>query len=530
MALQDIQKSFEEMQKRLQTEGITDASGKVLVKAGEYNPATNTISAENLKKYNEAANIPPPPNDTYDYNSIINSGNAQLGITSGNNNIPDYLKSYLESMPQPTNPMDTYNQVSSQAGLEEKQKAVNESQTKVNALKAQLAGITAETQAGELAMKGEGLNMAGATARNITRERQAAIRALPIQAQILAEQATLTGNQDLLSQAQDKINTVFQIQTNYQKQINDYNQKKIDAVYNYATKEQQDRLDAKKEEDTREYNLMVNNLNQAQNWATTAITNGQGALASQIMALDPNDANYQTKLAQLAGQIKIQEDLDYKELPDGRAVMVDKRGNIIKVISGGAGEELELPKGTPAEIKNSSTITNIISNSKIGQGTKTVLANILGVINASEDLAKANQLKGFKGVSPLNSLLNMKIPFTDISIVPFRQALKSKEAIQSEGYINAINLKVQQWASGAALTKQQTEQVERFTPKMTDTDNAVRTKLNNLTNFMYTQAKSALQSEGIKYTPEQVNLFEIYDLWKKASPAERKEIETLINQ
>jgi len=70
------------------------------------------------------------------------------------------------------------------------------------------------------------------------------------------------------------------------------------------TKQEQRQWDTKEKQETRDYNMMINNLNQAQTWATSAISQGQGSLAGQIMALDPKSANYQVELGRLASQIK----------------------------------------------------------------------------------------------------------------------------------------------------------------------------------------------------------------------------------
>ena len=130
----------------------------------------------------------------------------------------------------------------------------------------------------------------------------------------------------------------------------------------------------------------------------------------------------------------------------------------------------------PNEQKNNLILTNILK-SKMGQGTRTNIANTLGVINAAEDLASIAQAGKFTGVSPLRAILDFRVPlpFTDLSIpIPFRQSLKKKGTATTEGYIEAVNLMVQRWASGAALTEAQTEQVGRFTPRVTDTDGKVR--------------------------------------------------------
>lgn len=177
----------------------------------------------------------------------------------------------------------------------------------------------------------------------------------------------------------------------------------------------------------------------------------------------------------------------------------------------------------PAQLRNETVLTALLGNKKIAAGTRTQIANQLGVIKAVKSLAEARQTSGFKGISPLNTILNFKVPIIGAGI-PFREAAKSKEAVENAGYIEAINLKVQQWASGASLTQAQTEQVSRFTPKVNDTDSAIRTKLNNLYNFMNEQASSQLQSEGKTFIPVKTNLFELFDLMKEASPEQLKQL------
>lgn len=153
--------------------------------------------------------------------------------------------------------------------------------------------------------------------------------------------------------------------------------------------------------------------------------------------------------------------------------------------------------GTPTA-NNGAALTSIIRSSKIGAGTKTQLANILGVVNASSDLAKNNATGSFGGVYPGAGAVNF---------VKGLFGKKDTASINNEGSIDAINLKVQQWASGASLTAQQTAQVNKFVPNVNDSDSQARDKLNNLSNFMLTQAQSQLQSEGVNFTPQRVDLF-----------------------
>ncbi len=156
-------------------------------------------------------------------------------------------------------------------------------------------------------------------------------------------------------------------------------------------------------------------------------------------------------------------------------------------------------------------MAKVLASSKVGATTKTQLANIIGVQGALERMAKNNPRGVFKGISPLNKALDAEIPFTDFK--PFnllgRDALMSKEGITSRSYINGINLKVQQWASGASLTTQQTKQVEEMTPKPSDTDRRVVEKVNALYAFMNEQTRAQLLSEGINLpVPDSIDLWQ----------------------
>jgi hypothetical protein len=83
--------------------------------------------------------------------------------------------------------------------------------------------------------------------------------------------------------------------------------------------------------------------------------------------------------------------------------------------------------------------------------------------------------------------------------------------------LNALNLKVQQWASGAALTTEQTKMVNDFMPTGYNSDTQIKQKINSLVDFMNTQMKTVAQSEGQKFE------LPITDLFKN------KEVESILN-
>lgn len=251
---------------------------------------TGVMTADTLSDAQNAANLPTPPVDTTNYNGIVASGAAlTTPDTTDPNKPPAWLQGYLDNAPKPTNLMETYNTITSQEGLDDKRKLVND-------LTAQLNSITAETQVGALKLKEEGLNAAGANARNITNERNAAIRSLPIQAQLSAAQ----GNLQL---AQDKVNTLFTIQSKYETDMFNYKQNLIDKVFDYATDAEKEKLADKRTQQAQAFQMMTNSLNQAQTLANEAIKNGQGDVATKIMKLNPKSPTYTQDLAGFAGEI-----------------------------------------------------------------------------------------------------------------------------------------------------------------------------------------------------------------------------------
>lgn len=85
--------------------------------------------------------------------------------------------------------------------------------------------------------------------------------------------------------------------------------------------------------------------------------------------------------------------------------------------------------------------------------------------------------------------------------------LSSQKAIKNRSDINALNLKVQQWASGASLTEQQTKYVKSMIPEANDTDKTFRTKVNNLTNYMLGDIKGRATTQGSQFEYIPVDLF-----------------------
>lgn len=225
--------------------------------------ATPTMTAESLQNPQQPAQLPEfnPPQ--------VNFTPTLTPQQQTNQGFEDIFKQYLGNQQAPANPADTLRTLEEQQGLGGKQARVNE-------LTGQLNAITAELQANKLGLKAEGLTAAGAGARNIGLEREAAIRALPISAQLSAAQGDL-------ETAQDNVNRYYQIQSDYTKSLFEYQNNLRSAVYEFATKQQQRILDQQQVQDERDYELKISQLKQISSLANQAFNVGNYSLGSQIL-------------------------------------------------------------------------------------------------------------------------------------------------------------------------------------------------------------------------------------------------------
>lgn len=136
-----------------------------------------------------------------------------------------------------------------------------------------------------------------------------------------------------------------------------------------------------------------------------------------------------------------------------------------------------------------SQLASVIKSTGIKDNTN--LQNILGVVAATQAFAEKNPSGDFAGLGIVR---------------PGKLTIGPKGTANQSG-IEAVNLKVQQWASGAALTEEQTKQVAKITPRVGDTDKIVKQKTNALADFMQNQARGLLASQGINYTPSPIDYF-----------------------
>lgn len=303
------------------------------------------ISADSLQPATPIT-LPIPKTDTTNYSGIVANGNATIDALSksaaaaaptAETSAVDLFKQYLGSSEAPANPYDSYANLEGQYGIADKTAAAAASKAKVDALSAKLAGINAEAEAAKIGLEnqtfqGQGIDSAAFLGRQQAEtSRKAALRALPVQAELLAAQAVATNDSTLLSLAQDKVNKVFEIQSTYATNLFNYKKDLRDKVYDFATKEQKAKLDVQAKKDEQEFTLLRDNLGNAQNIAKTALENGAADIAAKITALDPKSSTYADDLAAL--QAKIPAD------PNKALDIQYKKAQISKIYSDMAGTD-----------------------------------------------------------------------------------------------------------------------------------------------------------------------------------------------
>jgi hypothetical protein len=170
----------------------------------------------------------------------------------------------------------------------------------------------------------------------------------------------------------------------------------------------------------------------------------------------------------------------------------------------------------PSAEANTSALRGIFASTKVTPANKTAVATGLSLMQAAQDLANANPEGKFAGMYPLRGTADFFLP----------EFMKRQKTVQNDALISALDLQTQFWASGAALSDYQTALVQKMVPTKTDTDAQVRTKLNELVNYMLGQTSSRLITDGIDYKPAKVDLFEPTTLLSNASPEQMAQLQS----
>lgn len=312
--------------------------------------------------------------------------------------------------------------------------------------------------------------------------RQRAIESLILSSELEAKRGNVTFAQ---SQADRAIKAKYQ-------PLKDRLDTKIFVLNQIKGKAAEDRANALSAQKQRMEQEQKNEL-AIQNLAIEALKNGANQSTVDSITSSP-DVNSAIKAA---GSSLYSPTTDIVKLDNGNTIMVDKKtGKVIKNF-GGAKQITDtnyvITQNALKNVYNGdavSQISEVIKSS--GAKPNQQMTDAINVISGVQQMVKDNPDFKFKGINPL-----IRLP----GIIAGERALTNRSDIA------AINLKVQQWASGASLTEQQTKQVAKLTPDKNDTDEVVKNKLNSLANYMMSQVSGQLSGQGVGFTADKIDYF-----------------------
>lgn len=191
--------------------------------------------------------------------------------------------------------------------VQRQQREVMEQQREVANYTAQLNSIVAQQNADLLRTRGiasqEGVTETVYGGIEATINREAAIKALPVQAALSAAQGNLQLAQDYLTQ----------LTTWKKEQIdNEYTYKVavVDSIKDFLKGEEKIRADEIKEQSQRAWEMMKMNIQDQDSWARYAAQEGHPNLIQAITNLDPGSPNFREQLGSLTGQITLKPPSD----------------------------------------------------------------------------------------------------------------------------------------------------------------------------------------------------------------------------
>lgn len=361
---------------------------------------TNYLNSKNIATA-PTLTVPPPPTPT-DVGNVAGANNiglatglAQNGTTLNENGFfvtqptqtevkqPDSLQSILETLnanaPKAPDTASIYNK-------EYKNSGVGTYQQDVNNYTAQLNAITAKQNSDLLSLRGtgsaNGVTEAVYGGQQATINREAAIVALPVQAQLAAAQ----GN---LQMAQDHLDTMFKIKSQDAQTKFQYELKKLDTIKEFLTKAEERTYNERITKTNREYQTTQDFLKTQKDALSNALA--QGAPASVYNAIkSATDVNGVISAAGKYNGDVLGQQIKQKQLADlyAKPTSTKRDTQVVdgKLIDMQTGEVISNLSGTPA----SSALGQALSEAKI-DNINNILANpALGSVVGPSGLARTD--------------------------------------------------------------------------------------------------------------------------------------------
>jgi hypothetical protein len=293
--------------------GSTDVSeGTRRSMARSLQGGTSALTPESLSSV-EALNLPTRQNVTNNIDSgVINAGLATDGMTGGLFNIPKTGAGASELAA--TNSMNALGgQIESYLGLarpdananenaiadSRRQAGVDAAQQEFNRYSNQINTITANRDASQLSLEGQGRGITdtliGGQQAKIGRE--AAIQALPIQAQLAAAQGNLEQANALMGQLYQAKSADISADLSYRQNL-------ASSVMSFATTAQQTILQARMSDNAQASATAQSNLAFQRQLSMQALEFGQNGLISSISAVDPKSPTFESDMASFTSQLR----------------------------------------------------------------------------------------------------------------------------------------------------------------------------------------------------------------------------------
>lgn len=483
------------------------------------NTTTNTITTATMQPQPKL-DVPVTKPDMTPYDSIINGAITSLPSVTGQvtsaQKTTDNLLAGIASTGSEIANKEVYSQGQQDlAGVKARQAELDALDAQFTDIGAQMKGLVREKaiipEKVQLANKGTGASDIGVAPQEADALRINAIKALDLASQSDILGAQVTNAERRVARAKE--NAQLAVDLKYKpeeaklaqmKELLDLNtkyildpaeKKRVEAT-NIALNERTRLLAEKKQDEKDNTELIVNASSQGA--PASMLTNAKNMLAKGAKPADV--ASYLGVYAgdYIGNQAKLKDmkmkDLEYKikvagfNLSQTPAIGQNLDGTVVK------------GSGPSATDRNINTVEQIIkkNNTAIGASDQTLIGNANQVIKSIQELAKTNPEGKFEGMYPLAGLVHAIQP--DI--------FKSDKTVANKTALGAIELKVQLWASGASLTKAQTDLVQGMTPQEGDTDNVAKEKLKRLTDYMNLDIAGRLSANGIKYQPETSDYFD----------------------
>lgn len=274
------------------------------IQGGEMLPTQDTtVPVSDLTKTETPVPIPKPVVSEPVYGlTDLSRDNASLGIsTTVDTTTPQTsqfgsdmdvaLKKRQEIIGEAPSAEEIYYRRERELGIAEKQKTVNAYQTQLNQ-------IEAEAKAKQLSIEGQGRGIPeviiGGQQAQIARE--AAIKALPVQALLSAAQGNLTF-------AQQRLDTLARLELQDAQMAYQTKKDAFTFAYDYATDQQKIRLAQAEKVADRQWEMEKMNIEDKKEWAKLALTVGNTDIYKTVMAIDPSSPNYTSQISKAVGNL-----------------------------------------------------------------------------------------------------------------------------------------------------------------------------------------------------------------------------------